>query len=90
MFDKVKQAADAMSMMNKAKKFQKELEKIEHSEEKNGVHVKVNGGQQIVYMSIDGEDRRDIVELVNKAMQEVQKKVAMEHKDELMSMLMGK
>lgn len=90
MFNKVKQAADTISQLNRAREIQKQLAKVEHSEEKGSVRVKVSGVQQLVYMEIDGVERKDIVDLINKAMQEVQKKVALEHKDDLMNMLLGK
>jgi DNA-binding protein YbaB len=89
LLNKFKQGAQTISKVNQAKKFQKELEKTEVSEEKGGVRVKVNGAQQIVYLEIDGAERKDVIELINKAMQSVQKKVAQEHSAEIMKMLMG-
>ena len=63
-------------MRQQAKELQRELEKEELTLEEGGIKVKVNGAQQIVYIEIDGEERSDIVEVVNKAMKQVQKKAA--------------
>lgn len=63
-------------MRQQAKTLQKELEKEEEVYESHGIKVKVNGAQQIVYLEVDGEDRDDIVDVINKAMKNVQKKAA--------------
>lgn len=63
-------------MRQQAKKLQKELEQIEYVEEKGGMKVKVNGAQQIIYLEMGGDERTDLVELINKAMKNVQKKAA--------------
>lgn len=76
MFDKFKQAGDLIKMRNQAKKLQEELEKITHIEDKDGIKVRVNGAQQVMYIEINGEERRDLVEVINKAMKEVQKEAA--------------
>lgn len=76
MFDKVKQAKDLMKLRSEAKKLQDELTKIEHSEEKKDMRVKVNGAQEVLYIEIDGESQEELVELINKAIKEVQKKSA--------------
>jgi DNA-binding protein YbaB len=76
MFDKVKQAKDLLKMRGEAKKLQEQLALITHSEEGKGMRVKVTGDQKIEYIEIDGESQEKLVELINKAMQEVQKKAA--------------
>jgi len=76
MFDKLKQGKELLKLRNQAKQLQTELEKIEHVEESGGIRVKVNGTQNLIYLEIDGEEKREVVELVNKAMKEVQKKAA--------------
>lgn len=63
-------------MRKQAKALQKELEKIEEVEESRGVKVKVSGDQKINYLEVDGEERSDIVDVINKAMKNVQKKAA--------------
>lgn len=71
--DKVKQLGELNKMRQQAKKLQEELSKITHSEEKGGVKVKVTGDQTIAYLEIDGEERGDIKDLINKAFKKIQK-----------------
>lgn len=75
-FDKVKQLGELNKMRQQAKELQKELEQITESLSSGDVEVKVSGDQKLVYLSIDGEERQDIVDIVNKAMKKVQKKAA--------------
>ena len=75
-FDKFKQLGNLNKMRQEAKVLQKELEKEIESYEKKNIRVKVNGAQEILYLEVDGEDRSDIVEVINKAMKKVQKKSA--------------
>lgn len=63
-------------MRQQAKALQKELEKITESVEDGDIEVKVSGDQKVVYMKVDGEERQDIVDTINKAMKKVQKKAA--------------
>jgi DNA-binding protein YbaB len=76
MFDKFKQAGNLMKMRSEAMKLQKELEKIRLSREKGGVKVVVSGDQKINYLEIDGEEKRELMELINDAMKDVQKEAA--------------
>ncbi|OGM26252.1 hypothetical protein A2962_04420 [Candidatus Woesebacteria bacterium RIFCSPLOWO2_01_FULL_39_61] len=76
MFDKLKQAKDLLKLRQQAKQLQQELEKIEHVEERGGIKVKVNGSQSVTYLEIDGEEKMELTEVINKAMKEVQKKAA--------------
>jgi DNA-binding protein YbaB len=76
MFDKVKQGADLIKMRQQAKKIQQQLEQIHHTEESGDMKVTVNGSQNAVRVEIDGEERKDLVDLINKAMKETQKKSA--------------
>ncbi len=75
-FGKLQQGKQLLKMRQQAKVLQKELELIEHVEESGGMKVKVNGAQNVVYIEINGEDRDDLVDLINKAMKNVQKKSA--------------
>jgi DNA-binding protein YbaB len=75
-FDKLQQGKDLLKMRQKAKALERELEQIEHVEEEDGMKVKVNGTQKVVYLEIDGEEQKDLLELINKAMKKVQKKAA--------------
>jgi len=76
MFDKLKQAKDLLKLRQQAKELQNELEKIEHVEERGNIKVKVNGSQNVTYLEIDGEEKRELMDLINRAMKEVQKKSA--------------
>jgi len=65
-----------IKMRSEALKLQKELEKIRHSEEKGNMKVVVSGDQKIHYLEIDGEEKRELTDLINDAMKEVQKEAA--------------
>ncbi|KKQ49600.1 MAG: hypothetical protein US67_C0013G0015 [Candidatus Woesebacteria bacterium GW2011_GWD1_38_10] len=65
-----------MKMRSQAMQLKKKLEAISHSEEKDGVKVVVNGAQEVIKLEIDGVDRKDVVELINKAYKEIQKEAA--------------
>ena len=73
MFDKLKQGQQLLKLRQQAKQLQQELEKIEHSEERGDMKVKVNGAQQLLYIEIDGVEQRELTDLINRAMKEVQK-----------------
>jgi DNA-binding protein YbaB len=75
-FDKFKQLGQLSKIRQQAKALQKELEKIKQSEERNGMKVVVTGDQKISYIEIDGEEKKDLTELINKAIKRVQKKAA--------------
>ena len=76
MFDKFKQLNELRKMRSQAMELQKELEKIKESVEKGGMRVVVTGDQKISYIEIDGEEKRELVELINEAMKKVQKEAA--------------
>ena len=76
MFDKFKQAQNLMKMRSQAMQLKKKLEAITHSEEKDGCKVVVNGAQEVIKLEIDGQERRDVVDLINKASKEIQKESA--------------
>lgn len=75
-FDKLKQGKDLLKMRQQAKELQRELEKVTETVERSGIEVKVSGDQKVLYMKVNGEEREDIVETINKAMKKVQKKAA--------------
>lgn len=60
-------------MRKKAQELQKELEKIIQTVEKNGWQVSVTGDQKIRYIKKDGEDMKELADLINDAMKKVQK-----------------
>ncbi len=76
MFDKFKQLGELAKMRQKAMELQRELEKIIETLEKNGWQVSVTGDQKIRYIKKDGEDLKDLVDLINEAMKKVQKESA--------------
>ncbi len=75
-FDKVKQLGELNKMRQQAKELQKELELITETLSVRDIEVKVTGDQKLTYMKVDGEERQDIVDVINKAMKKVQKKAA--------------
>ncbi|OGM02030.1 hypothetical protein A2115_02500 [Candidatus Woesebacteria bacterium GWA1_41_8] len=76
MFDKFKQAGQLLKMRSEAQKIQKELEKIRQAKERGSMKVVVSGDQKISYIEIDGEEKKELVELINDAMKDVQKEAA--------------
>ena len=76
MFDKLKQVGELNKLRQQAKKLQSELETIKHSEEKGKYKVGVTGAQKVIFIEIDGGEQKELVDLLNKALKEVQKKSA--------------
>jgi DNA-binding protein YbaB len=76
MFDKFNQLKDLAKMRQKAMELQKELEKIIKTNEKNGWQVSVTGDQKIRYIKKDGEDMKDLTDLINNLMKDIQKESA--------------
>lgn len=76
MFDKFNQLKDLAKMRQKAMELQKELEKIIKTVEKNGWQVSLTGDQKIRYIKKDGEDLKELVDLINNAMKNIQKESA--------------
>jgi len=75
-FDKFRQIGELRKMRQQAKALQRELEQITETVRDGDVEVKVSGDQKVVYLKVDGEERGDLVETINKAMKRVQKKAA--------------
>jgi len=63
-------------MRQKAMELQKELEKIIKTVEKHGYSISVTGDQKIRYIKKDGEDLKELTDLINDAMKDVQKESA--------------
>jgi DNA-binding protein YbaB len=80
MFDKLKD-------LNKLRKAQveikKQLEKIFVQNEKVGMLVLIRGDKRIEKIVIDGEEQKDLKELLNGAMKDVDKKVEKQMKGQL-------
>lgn len=73
---------DKVKAFHKAKKIKadidKQLEKISHRVERGDNSVILNGNKKVVEIVIDGESRRDIKDLFNSALKEVEKKAEKE------------
>ena len=76
MFNKLKQGQQLLKMRSQAMALKKKLEELKHSEDSGNNKVVVNGAQEVVYMEIDGVERNDIVDLINKANKNIQKEAA--------------
>ena len=76
MLDKFQKAKDLMKLRQQAKKLQDELSEIKHTQEEGDMKVTVDGTQNIIRLEMDGEEKEQLVKLINKAMKEVQKKSA--------------
>lgn len=76
MFDKFKQIGELGRLRSQAKELEKQLALVKETLEKNGVKVVVTGAQKVEYLEIDGEERKDIAEVINSAFKAVQKKSA--------------
>ena len=76
MFDKVKQVGELNKLRQQAKELQRELEKIKETQEKGDYMVGVSGDQKILFIKVDGDDQKELVDLINKALKNVQKKSA--------------
>ena len=63
-------------MRQQAQVLQKELEKIIVTLEKKGYTVSVTGDQKIRYIKKDGEDLKELVDLINEVLKQVQKESA--------------
>lgn len=69
MFDKAK-------MMAQALKLKKAVEELVIEVEENGIHVKVSGDQKIKYLSVNGEENKVLIDVINKAMKKAQETAA--------------
>ncbi len=76
MFDKFKQLGELSKLRSQAKALEKELSQIKETVEKGGVKVTVTGNQRVDYLEINGEPRKDIADVINDALKNVQKKSA--------------
>jgi DNA-binding protein YbaB len=76
MFDKIKQLGELAKMRTQAQKLQKELEKIVKTVEKNGNMVSISGDQKIRYIKRNGEDLKELTDLINDVMKDIQKEAA--------------
>jgi DNA-binding protein YbaB len=70
---------DKLKNFNKMRKIQaemkKELEAMFASSEKHGIKVVVRGDRKIERIEIDAEESKELKEVINEAMKEIDKKV---------------
>lgn len=62
---------------------QKQLEQIFATEESRGVKVVVRGDRRVEKIEIDGEDQKDLRDLINKAMKVANKKAEKQMRGQL-------
>lgn len=87
MFDKIAALRKAKKMQDQIKK---QLEEIFHNEERGNNSVLIRGDKRIEKVVIGGEERKDLKDLINDAMKQVDKKAEKKMKDQasdIMSML---
>ena len=68
--DKLKQGRDLLKMRSQAKEMQKKLSSITESVESGKYHVKVSADQRIEFISIDGEESKDLKDAINEALRD--------------------
>jgi DNA-binding protein YbaB len=80
MFDKVKEMMKLQQIQGEIKK---KLEQIFVSSEKNGVAVLVRGDKRIEKITINGEDQKQLRDMLNDAMKEAEKKAEKQMRGQL-------
>ena len=76
MFDKVKQLNELRKMRSEALNLQKQLKEITETANERNVKVVVSADQKVISVKIDDEEQHAVVDALNKAFKEVQKKAA--------------
>lgn len=80
MFDKLKDLNRLRKVQGELKR---QLEQIFVTEEKKDIKVRVRGDKKIELIEIDGEELRDLRDILNDAFKEVDKKVQKQMKGQL-------
>ncbi|OGC70075.1 hypothetical protein A2415_00560 [candidate division WWE3 bacterium RIFOXYC1_FULL_39_7] len=80
MFDKLKDLNRLRKMQAEVKK---QLENIFVTNEKGGVELVIRGDKKIEKLIIDGEDNKNLRDLINDSMKEVDKKVEKQMRGQL-------
>ncbi|MDP2873859.1 MAG: hypothetical protein Q8N84_01000 [bacterium] len=76
MFEKLQKAKELYNLKKQSDGMKKEMEGIQSEFEEQGVRVVMRGDQQIMELSLDGEDLSRVKEVVNKASHKMQEKMA--------------
>jgi DNA-binding protein YbaB len=80
MFDKFK---DLNKLRKAQSEIKKQLEQIFVTTEKSGIKIVIRGDKRIEKLEIDGEDRKDLRDLLNDTSKEVDKKVEKQMRGQL-------
>lgn len=80
MFEKLKELNKFKQVQSKIKK---QMEDIFSTTEKNGIRVVVRGDKKIQKIEIDGEDQKELKDLINDAFGGVDKKVEKQMRGQL-------
>lgn len=80
MFDKIKELNRLKQTQSRIKK---QMEEIFATKEKGNVRIVVRGDKKIQKLEIDGEDRKDLKDLINDVFGEVDKKVEKQMRGQL-------
>ncbi|MBU0535022.1 MAG: YbaB/EbfC family nucleoid-associated protein [Patescibacteria group bacterium] len=80
MFDKIKELNRLKQTQSRIKK---QMEEIFATKEKGNVRIVVRGDKKIQKLEIDGEDKKDLRELINDVFGEVDKKVEKQMRGQL-------
>jgi DNA-binding protein YbaB len=75
-FDKVRQARELKRMRDQAKAIQRDLAQIGVVVEKGDTKVRVSADQKVRSIEINGVEQKNLVGLLNKALDKAQKKAA--------------
>ncbi|EKD99744.1 MAG: hypothetical protein ACD_22C00184G0010 [uncultured bacterium] len=86
MFDKLK---DLNKLRKTQAEIKKQLEQIFVSKEKNDYTIVVRGDKKIEKLLIEGEDQKELRELLNDTMKEVDKKVEKQMRGQLSDLGLG-
>lgn len=80
MFDKIKELNRLKQTQSRIKK---QMEEIFATKEKGNVRIVVRGDKRIQKLEIEGEDRKDLKDLINEVFGEVDKKVEKQMRGQL-------
>ena len=80
MFDKIKELNRLKQTQSRIKK---QMEEIFATKENGNVRIVVRGDKKIQKLEIDGEDRKDLKDLINDVFGEVDKKVEKQMRGQL-------
>lgn len=75
-FDKLQQLKKLKQLRDQAMQMQKMLKEERITIDERGVRVVMTGDQEIQELRVNGEDKKDVREVINKALKESQKVAA--------------